>query len=224
MSRSEDGTGPVELPIRVLIVDDHPVFRMGMTALLTSLDGIEVVGEADSADGAVASAHELAVDVAMVDINLGATSGIDATRLLSAELPDLAVLVVTMHDDQDTVVAAIRAGARGYVVKGASPDAVERAVRAVAHGELILSPEVAAAAAGQLTARRSSPFSGLTDRELEVLDLVARGLDNQAIAQRLFLSPKTVRNHVSNLFTKLQVQDRPRAIVKAREAGLGGES
>jgi DNA-binding NarL/FixJ family response regulator len=207
--------------IRVLIVDDHPVFRMGMSALLASLDGIEVVGEADSADGAVRLAHEVPAEVAMVDLNLGESSGIEATRTLTAELPDLAVLVVTMHDDEDTVVAAMRAGARGYVVKGAAPDAVERAVRAVAHGELILSPEIAAAAVGQLTARRASPFPDLTDRELEVLDLVARGLDNQAIARRLFLSPKTVRNHVSNLFTKLQVPDRPQAIVKAREAGLG---
>lgn len=207
--------------VRVLIVDDHPVFRMGMAALLGSLVGIEVAGEAESAEGALALAAEVPAEVAMVDLNLGDSSGIDATRELSVQAPDLAVLVVTMHEDDDTVVAAMRAGARGYVVKGATPDSIERAVRAVANGELIFSPQIASAAVGQLTNRRSNPFPELTDRELEVLDLVAAGLDNATIARRLFLSPKTVRNHVSNVFTKLQVPDRSQAIVKAREAGLG---
>lgn len=208
-------------PIRVLIVDDHPVFRMGMTALLNSLAGITVVGEAEDAPGAVRLALEVEADVAIVDLHLGATSGIDATREIAAVRPGLGVLVVTMHDDTDSVVAAMRAGARGYVLKGAGPDAVERAVRAVASGETILAPEVAGSVVAQAGSRPVNPFPGLTERELEVLDLVAAGHDNATIARRLFVSPKTVRNHVSNVLTKLQVADRSAAIVVARDAGLG---
>jgi DNA-binding NarL/FixJ family response regulator len=209
-------------PIRVVVVDDHPVFRLGMIALLNSLDGIEVVGEADDAPGAIARTTDAPCDVAIVDLDLGTTSGIDATRDIATRAPHIAVLVMTMHDDADTVVAAMRAGAKGYVVKGADPAAVERAVRAVAHGETILSPQVAAAAVAGATTRRASPFPDLTDRELEVLDLLARGLDNSSIARRLSVSPKTVRNHVSNVLTKLAVTDRAAAVARARDAGLGG--
>ncbi|MGN6300523.1 MAG: response regulator [Angustibacter sp.] len=213
--------------IRVVVVDDHPMFRLGMVAMLGSLEGIEVAGQADSAEAAfaVVDAAVEPVDVVLMDLHLGADSGVETTRELVRRHPDLRVLVVTMLEDDDSVVASVRAGARGYLLKGATPVEVERAVRAVANGEVILGPAVAARALAQLTGARQavSPFPTLTDRELEVLDLVARGLDNTSISRRLVLSPKTVRNHVSNVLTKLAVPDRSAAIVRAREAGLGLE-
>jgi DNA-binding NarL/FixJ family response regulator len=161
-----------------------------------------------------------------MDLHLGASSGIDATREIVQRHPQLGVLVVTMLDDDDSVFASMRAGARGYLLKGADPVEVERAVRAVANGEILLGPSVAARAVAFLSGTRvgggATPFPELTDREREVLDQVARGLDNLSIARRLSLSPKTVRNHLSNVLTKLQVADRAAAIVRAREAGLGG--
>ena len=211
--------------LRVLVVDDHPVFRMGMTALLRSLAGITVVAEAASADEAVAAARTHDLDVVVMDLHLGETSGIDATRLLLRDHPHVGVLVVTMLDDDDSVFAAIRAGARGYLLKGAAPTEVERALRAVANGEVLLGPDVAARALSYLTGSRTAgptPFPELTEREREVLDLVAGGLDNGSIARRLALSPKTVRNHLSNILTKLAVADRAQAIVRARDAGMGG--
>ncbi|HEX3005928.1 MAG TPA: response regulator transcription factor [Angustibacter sp.] len=212
-------------PIRVVVVDDHPMFRLGMVAMLGSLDGIEVAGQADSAEAAFAAVDGATdpVDVVLMDLHLGADSGVETTRELVRRHPDLRVLVVTMLEDDDSVVASVRAGARGYLLKGATPVEVERAVRAVANGEVILGPAVAARALAQLTGARQavSPFPSLTERELEVLDLVARGLDNTSISRRLVLSPKTVRNHVSNVLTKLAVPDRSAAIVRAREAGLG---
>ncbi|MGN6610181.1 MAG: response regulator [Angustibacter sp.] len=211
-------------PIRVVVVDDHPMFRLGMVAMLGSLEGIEVVAQADSAEAALAAVDTAGpVDVVLMDLHLGADSGVETTRELVRLHPDLRVLVVTMLEDDDSVVASVRAGARGYLLKGATPVEVERAVRAVANGEVILGPAVAARALAQLTGSRQavSPFPSLTERELEVLDLVARGLDNTSISRRLVLSPKTVRNHVSNVLTKLAVPDRSAAIVRAREAGLG---
>jgi DNA-binding NarL/FixJ family response regulator len=213
--------------LRIVVVDDHPVFRMGMVALLGSLPELDVVGEAASADEAVAVVGELGgdVDVVIMDLHLGESSGVDATRTLTREHPDLGVLVVTMLDDDDSVFASMRAGARGYLLKGADPGEIERAVRSVANGEVLLGPAVAARAVAYLSGARgaaaASPFPELTEREAEVLDLVARGLDNATIARRLSLSPKTVRNHLSNILTKLQVLDRSQAIVRAREAGLG---
>ncbi|KQX62027.1 response regulator transcription factor [Angustibacter sp. Root456] len=211
--------------IRVVVVDDHPMFRLGMAAMLGSLDGIEVAGQADSAEAAfaVVDAAVDPVDVVLMDLHLGADSGVETTRELVRQHPDLRVLVVTMLEDDDSVVASVRAGARGYLLKGATPAEVERAVRAVANGEVILGPAIAARALAQLTGARPSvsPFPSLTERELEVLDLLARGLDNTSISRRLVLSPKTVRNHVSNVLTKLAVPDRSAAIVRAREAGLG---
>lgn len=214
-----------ERVLRVVVVDDHPVFRMGMVALLGSLAGFEVVGEAASADEAVAVVLAAEVDVVIMDLHLGASSGVDATRTLTQQAPSVGVLVVTMMDDDDSVFASMRAGARGYLLKGAAPEEIERAVRAVANGEVLLGPAVAARAVSYLAAARSSsasPFPELTDRELEVLEQVARGHDNATIARRLSLAPKTVRNHLSNILTKLQVLDRSQAIVRAREAGLGG--
>jgi DNA-binding NarL/FixJ family response regulator len=210
--------------LQVLVVDDHPVFRMGMVALLGSL-GFEVVAEAASADEAVAAADAHPVDVVLMDLHLGGSSGVDATREITRRHPGLGVLVVTMLDDDDSVFASMRAGARGYLLKGADPTEVERAVRAVANGEILLGPTVAARAVAFLAGTRvggATPFPELTEREREVLDQVARGLDNLAVARRLNLSPKTVRNHLSNILTKLQVTDRAQAIVRAREGGLGG--
>ena len=213
--------------LRVLVVDDHPVFRMGMVALLGTLDGIEVVAEAADAPAAVAAAAAHELDVVVMDLHLGETSGVEATREIVARDPSLGVLVVTMLDDDDSVFASMRAGARGYLLKGAAPAEVERALRAVANGEVLLGPTVASRAVAYLAGARTGaaqPFPDLTEREREVLDLVAHGFDNATIARRLTLSSKTVRNHLSNVLTKLQVADRAQAIVRAREAGLGGEA
>ena len=210
-------------PIRVAIVDDHPVFRMGMAGLLGSLQDITVVAHAANAAQALAMEPN-AADVVLMDLNLGKDSGVETTRELLRRDPGVRVLVVTMREDDESVVACMRVGASGYLLKGASPDEVERAVRAVANGEVILGPAVAARAVAVLTSGRTSarvPFPELTDREREVLDLVARGFDNLSIARRMVLSPKTVRNHVSNILTKLGVPDRSAAIVRAREGGLG---
>jgi DNA-binding NarL/FixJ family response regulator len=215
----------VSAPLRVVVVDDHPVFRMGMVALLGSIDGIEVVGEAADADSAVDTALTTTPDVVVMDLHLGQGSGIDATRRIVSVRPEIGVLAVTMMDDDDSVFAAMRAGARGYLLKGASPEDIERALHAVARGEVLLGSQIAARAVGFMTDAQSSQnlaFPQLTSREREILDLVARGLDNTSISRRLSLSPKTVRNHLSNVFTKLQVVDRAQAIVRAREAGLGG--
>lgn len=209
--------------IRVAIVDDHPVFRLGMAALLRSLDGITVVAEAASMQQAV-ERIDANVDVVLMDLHLGADSGAETTRELLRRAPGLKVLVITMLEDDDAVVGAIRAGARGYLLKGADPDEVERAVRAVANGDVLFGHGIAARALTHLTqppTRQPQVFPALTDREREVLDLVARGLDNTQISRRLTLSPKTVRNNVSNILTKLQLPDRAAAIVRARENGLG---
>jgi DNA-binding NarL/FixJ family response regulator len=213
-------------PVRILVVDDHPTFRLGMHALLSSIPGFAVVGEAADAPEAVELARRVPADVVIMDLDLAGTSGIDATRAVLRERPQLRVLVVTMLEDDDSLFAAIRAGARGYLLKSASPTEVERAVRAVANGELHVAAGVAERVLGFVTgARRSAtPFPELTEREREVLDLVARGLDNLAVARRLSLSDKTVRNHLSAILAKLGVADRSQAIVRAREAGLGGSS
>ncbi len=213
--------------VRVAVVDDHPVFRLGMAALLGSLDGVEVCAQAASAAEAVAVLGDpaCAVDVVVMDLDLGDGSGIEATRDLLRVRPGLRVLVMTMLEDDESVVAAMRAGARGYLLKGATPAQVERAVRAVADGDVLLGPQVADRAVAYLSgARTAGPvvFPELTDREREILDLVARGYDNLTISRRLVLAPKTVRNHVANVVTKLGLPDRSAAIVVAREAGLGG--
>lgn len=211
--------------LRLVVVDDHPVFRMGLSALLASLDGLTVVAEADSIATAVAAVAAHAPDVVIMDLHLGDESGVEATREVVARQPGVGVLVVTMVEEEDTVFAAMRAGARGYLLKGAGPVEIERAVRAVAAGEVLLAPAVAARTLPLLMggARRAAPsaFPNLTEREHEVLELVAQGLDNVRIARRLGLSDKTVRNHLSNVLTKLGVADRGAAIAKARDAGLG---
>ncbi len=208
--------------LRVVVVDDHPVFRLGMVALLGSLPGIEVVAEAGTMAEAVTVVGSLRPEVVVMDLQLPDGSGIRATQSIIAANPEIGVLVVTMFADDDAVFAAMRAGARGYLVKGAGQDEIERAVRAVGHGEVILGSSIAQRAAALFAVRSASrTFPQLTTREHEVLDLLAQGLANQAIARRLSINEKTIRNHVSNVFTKLQVTDRPQAIVKAREAGMG---
>jgi DNA-binding NarL/FixJ family response regulator len=210
--------------VRVVVVDDHPVFRIGMSALLNSLAAVEVVGQAADQDGAVALVREVAPDVVIMDLDLGAGSGVEATRQIVRAQPAVGVLVVTMLGDDDSLFASVRAGARGYLLKGASPTEVERAVRAVAGGEILLGAQVAARAVAYLSGARTAngvPFPELTDREREVLDLVARGHGNAAIARRLVLSDKTIRNYLYAILTKLSIGDRNELIVRAREAGLG---
>ena len=213
-----------ERRIRVLVADDHPIYREGLVTALSSLDGVEVAGEAADGHQVVEAARELSPDVVIMDLHMPGMNGIEATRQLAEQAPDVAVLVLTMLEDDESVFAALRAGARGYLVKGAQRQEIARALDAVVEGELIIGSAVArraqAALAGGRT--RKGPFEDLTEREHEILDLVARGLTNQAIASRLVLSQKTVRNHVSNIFMKLGASDRAAAIVRAREAGLGG--
>ncbi len=211
-------------PIRVLIADDHPVFRFGLRALLASEPHTEVIGEATTGDEAIKLAAALQPDVVLMDLNMPGPNGIEATRRIAQQCPQIGILVVTMFDD-DSVFAAMRAGARGYILKGAEGEETLRAIRAVAHGEAIFSPTIARRLMQHFAAPASGPspppFSELTEREHEVLDLMAQGYTNTAIAERLYMSPKTVRNHVSTIFSKLQVSDRTQAAIRAREAGLG---
>ncbi|MFI7306348.1 response regulator [Micromonospora aurantiaca] len=208
-------------PIRVVVVDDHPVFRLGMSALLDTLDGIECVGEAADASEARALVDSTRPDVVLMDLHLGPGSGIEATRALSRDHPEVRVLVVTMLNDDASLVAAVRAGARGYVLKGASAADVERGIRGVAGGDLVLGGPLADRAAALLGARADGPFPELTDREREVLGLLARGLSNPLIAHRLGLSAKTVRNNVSAILVKLRLGSRAEAIARARDHGMG---
>jgi DNA-binding NarL/FixJ family response regulator len=207
---------------RVLIADDHPMFRDGIRLVLSTEPRIELVGEAADGLDAVAHAAELQPDVVVMDLNLPGRNGIDATREIVTASPHVGVLVLTMFDDDESVFAAMRAGARGFLLKGAGHDELIRAILAVADGGVILGPRVARRMQRFFDApREPSVFPGLTAREHEVLDLVAMGRSNPEIASALRISGKTVRNHVSNLFTKLQVVDRAQAIVRARQAGLG---
>ncbi|MEZ5159189.1 MAG: response regulator transcription factor [Candidatus Nanopelagicales bacterium] len=210
---------------RLLVADDHPAFRRGLEVMLAEVDGIELVGEADNGIRAVELARELSPDVILMDLRMPGLDGIEATRRLTqADGP--AVVVLTMFEDDESVFAAMRAGARGYLLKGAEQDEIVRAIRSVAAGEAIFGPEVAGRVIDHFARGDRTPnsaFTGLTEREREVLDLVAAGKGNAAIAHDLMISLKTVRNHVSNIFAKLQVADRSSAVIKARKAGLGGK-
>jgi len=212
---------------RVVVADDHPTFRRGLHALFDSLDDVDVVGEAKDGEAAVALAGQLLPDVVVMDLNMPGVNGVEATRRIVAANPSVAVLVLTMLDEDESVFAAMRAGARGYVVKGADTDDVLRALESVARGDAVFGPAVATRVLSYLTrplsARDPILFPELSEREREVLELIARGHSNSDIARKLVISPKTVRNHVSNVFTKLQVTDRGEAIVRARDAGLGAE-
>lgn len=210
------------MTVRVVIADDHPIVRDGLTALLSTLPGIEVVGVAADGREAVRAAVTLAPDVLVLDIQMPDMTGIEAARAVAAAAPGVAVLMLTMFDDDESVFSAMRAGAKGYVLKGAEQAEIVRAINAVAAGEAIFGPGVARRVLGYLTAPpKGEPFPELTPRERDVLDLIAAGRPNSAIGAHLALAPKTVSNHISSIFAKLQVATRAEAIVLARDAGLG---
>jgi len=215
-------------PLRLLIADDHPAFRAGLRLLLESLTDLEVtvVAEAASGEQALEAAIELSPDIIVMDLQMPGLGGIETTRRVVRAAPHVRVLVLTMFDDDNSVFAALRAGAHGYVLKGAGQEQLARAIRAVSAGESIFSPAIAKRVLQVFaqTGPRPLAFPELTKREREVLDLIARGLSNPDITRQLVLSPKTVRNHVSNILFKLQARDRSAAIVRAREAGLGLDS
>ncbi|TYK43935.1 response regulator transcription factor [Actinomadura decatromicini] len=212
---------------RVLLADDHPVYRSGLSLMLTSTGAVEVIGTAADGIDAVDLVRRLLPDVVVMDLEMPRLDGIEATRRITGRHPDVAVLALTMHEDDESVLAAMLAGARGYLIKGADQAEILRAINAVAHGEIIFGPALAAritAYFARLAAARTAetdPFPQLTGREREVLTLIAGGMTNKQIADRLSLSPKTVRNNVSAVLAKLQVADRTQAVLRAREAGLG---
>ena len=212
-------------PIRVVVVDDHQIVRDGLVALLGALEGMEVVGTAADGREALHLVEEVAPDVAVMDIQMPGLDGIETTRFLSGRHPDMRVLMLTMNEDDDTVLSAIRAGASGYLLKGAGAEEVRHAVRTTAAGGMVFGASVAARVAALFAgAARPEPavaFPELTDREREVLDLLAAGRSNDQIAAALFVSGKTVRNIVSSVYAKLNAPDRAAAIIRAREAGLG---
>lgn len=211
-------------PIRVLIADDHPLFRDGLRTLLSAMSETEVAGEVATGEEAVAQATALQPDVILMDLHMPGMNGIEATRAILRTSPHIGILVLTMFEDDDSVFSAMRAGARGYLLKGADQTEIARALTVVGHGEAIFSPSIARRLTQYFAMLGSTSlpqaFPELTDREREILALIAQGRNNAEIAGRLMLSPKTVRNHVSNIFNKLQVVDRAQAIIRAREAGL----
>jgi DNA-binding NarL/FixJ family response regulator len=210
-------------PLRVLIADDHRLFAEALQAILASDDRVEVVGQASDGREAVALAQKLAPDVVLMDVSMPGVNGIEATKMIVARQQNTSVLILTMTHDNDSVLAALRAGARGYLLKGASLDDIRRAIEAVSSGDMIFGGPVARYVYEHLTRPPSQqvPFPDLTDRERAVLELVADGQGNAAIAHQLGLSIKTVRNYLSRIFNKLQVSDRTQASVRARRAGLG---
>ncbi len=214
-------------PTRVVVADDHALFRYGIKAMLANAEGFEVVGEAASGEEVVEKVAQTRPDIILMDIQMPGINGIEATRRVLESNPSIGVVVVTMFEDEDSVFAAMRAGARGYVLKGADAEEVLKVVGAVAEGDAHFGPEIARKLIGFFSAPKpiapSEAFPELTAREAEILDLIAQGCSNAEIARRLYLSQKTVRNHVSHVFLKLQVADRAQAIVRAREAGLGKE-
>ena len=211
--------------LRILIADDHPVFRHGIRALLEVTPDTAIAGEATTGDEAVALAEHLQPDVVLMDVHMPGLNGIEATRRIVHTSPQIRVLMVTMFEDDASVFAAMRAGARGYVLKDASTQEIMRAIQAVGNGEAIFSPAIASRLIAYFAAPRPSvamaAFPELTAREREILDLIAQGAANPDIATRLALSTKTVSNYVSNIFSKLQVADRAEAIIRARDSGLG---
>ncbi len=212
--------------IRVLVVDDHPVVRRGLRALLDTLDGIEVVGEASDGETAVDLVQQVGPDVVLMDLHMPGMGGIEATRRIAQQGRAPAVLVMTMFDGDEMVVTAVQAGARGYLVKGAEQDEISRALRAVASGEVIFGPDVAAGVLGMLGGAAAAQaeqdaFVDLTGRERDILHLLASGQRTASIAAQLYLAPKTVSNALTSIFAKLQVDGRAEAIVVAREHGFG---
>jgi len=219
------GTDTTDTSLSILIADDHPLFRNGLRALLETVQGVRVIGEATTGDEAVAWAAELQPDVILMDIKMPGMNGIEATRRILQHSPHTGILVLTMFEDDNSVFAAMRAGARGYILKDTDEEEIVRAIQAVGKGEAIFSPAIAQRLIEffSSSAATISPqiFPELSEREREILALIAQGHKNPDIARRLVLSPKTVRNHVSNIFSKLQVADRTEAVIRARDAGLG---
>lgn len=212
-------------PIRVLIADDHTLFRNGLTSLLKSVDEVEVVGETATGRQTIEVAAQLQPDVILMDIQMPGDNGIEATRKIVRDSPHVGIIMLTMFDDDESVFAAMRAGARGYILKGVDQSALLRAIHAVAHGESLFSPEIAQRMMHFFSDLKpvepADLFPELTGREREILTLIAQGAVNTDIASELVISVKTVRNHVSNILSKLQVADRTQATLRAREAGLG---
>jgi DNA-binding NarL/FixJ family response regulator len=213
----------------VLIVDDHTLFREGLQAIFLAVEDIEVVGVAASGRAAIELAHQLEPDVILMDIQMADINGVEACQQILAAQPDTGIIMLTMLEDSDSLFAAVCAGARGYVLKGADKAEVLKTIRAVAHGDVLFGSTIARRIAGlfrslgnaQIRDREPPPFPELTERESEILQFIAQGLNNRDIAIRLEIAAKTVSNHISNIFNKLQVADRAQAIVKARKAGLG---
>lgn len=213
----------------VLVVDDHALFRAGMLSVLATMDGVTVAGDVADGESAVAAVAELRPDVVLMDLRMPGIGGLAATSRIVDRHPEVAVVVLTMSEDADSVFAALRAGARGYLLKESGADDVHRTITAVARGEAVFGARVAEQVVGffsQSAVSQPTPqaFPELTAREREVLDLMARGLDNASIARRLFLSEKTVRNRVSDVLGKLRAQTRAEAVARARDAGIGGEA
>ena len=210
--------------LRVLIADDHPLFRHGIRELLNLASNIQVIGEATTGEEAISQAEALHPDMILMDVNMPGVNGIEATRRILQDSPHIRILVVTMFEDDGTVFAAMRAGARGYILKDAEKETILRAIQAVGNGEAIFSPTIATRLIDFFTTQASTLpkeiFPSLTEREREILQLIARGKSNADIARELSLSPKTIYNYVSNILSKLQVADRTQAIIRAREAGL----
>jgi DNA-binding NarL/FixJ family response regulator len=216
-----------DAPIRILVADDHPVVRGGLVALLRTIDGLDVVGEAADGAAAVREAQLTHPDVVLMDVRMPGLDGVEATRRIRAAVPETRVLMLTMYDDDATVFTAMQAGAQGYLLKEAEQDEIVRAVRAVVAGEAIFGPGVAERVLGYFSGTPAAaapdyPFPELTERERVVLELLARGRRTTEIAGELFLSPKTVANNMTSIFAKLQVASRAEAIVRAHESGLGG--
>lgn len=210
--------------LTVLIADDHPLFRKGMRSLLEMMPDITLVGEASSGREAVELAMTHQPDVVLMDLQMPEGSGLEATRELSKRSPNVRILVVTLFEDDESIFTALRAGAHGYILKDADEEEMMRAIRAAGEGEAIFSPAIATRLIEYFaSARQNIPqevFPELTEREREILALIARGESNAAIAERLKITLKTVRNHVSNIYNKLQVADRAQAVIRARDAGL----
>lgn len=226
-----DGAKPADA-IRVLLADDHPLFREGVASLLGRAGDIEFVGEAATGEEVVRLTDELLPDIVLMDLNMPGMGGIEAARAIVGRNPHIGVIVLTMFEDDESVFAALKAGARGYVLKDADRGMLLQAIRAVARGEALLGPSIARRVIEQFTTGtgqpsllpdavpQPAPFPELTPRELDVLRLIAQGQRNRDIAAHLFISEKTVGNHISNIFAKLQVEDRSQAIVRALRAGL----
>jgi DNA-binding NarL/FixJ family response regulator len=211
-------------PLRVLIADDHPLFRDGLRALLASESELKLLGEASTGDEVIELAETFQPDVIIMDIQMPGINGIEATRRIIQASPHIGILIVTMFDDDPSVFAAMRAGARGYLLKGAKHDEMLRAIKAIGSGEAIFSPAIATRMMNFFAAMRPTElpqvFPELSEREREMLSLIARGYKNAEIAAELVISPKTVRNHITNILSKLQVADRTQAVIRAKEAGL----